>query len=657
MTDVVGRSSGSAGVAAASDALSRLVGVSAYNDQGARAQPTLQIRGFSLSPVVGVAQGISVFLDGVRINEPDAQELFFELIPFAVVERAELTRGASAGYGKNSLGGVLNLVTLRGDSPGVPEARVSIGSFGSLDMHVTAGGKRGAVDGLVMLSTSRENGYQVQSDATINQLFSTLGWRGASHDAALSLLVGGSRIYQAGSLPETWLRADRRGNYTGGDFARPAVVHVALRATKSGKGVELRGNVFARHNDIEQFNVNASDANSRAFITNASAGASGELGRTTRYRDLRLALAIGAEYTRSAVKYRLFAEPNAGSAVPDDCDAGGLCEDARVPGDDAALYGHADLQVNDHLAIMTSLRGDYVRTPFRDLRDASNNGMNIFRQLSPKIGVTYTPTTKLRAYGSFGLGFRSPAALELACASPEATCPLPFSLGADPPLEPVRAWTREVGIDWNPARGATLAIAAFHTDVLDEIVFVQAEAAAGYFQNISRTRRQGVESSLGVSLPGATSLRANYSYVSATYEGTTTLASALDANEVKPGASFPVSPRHRASVSVDLVRAIGAIPVAGGVTLRAVSAQYLRGDEANRTRPMSGFGVVDAHLQFERARFVLDMSAGNLLNRRYTSYGVYAPNTKGAPDGGSPLIERFFTPAYPRTITVGLSVR
>ena len=153
MTDVFGRSSGSAGVAAASDAVSQLVGVSAYNDQGARAQPTLQIRGFSLSPVVGVAQGISVFLDGVRINEPDAQELFFELIPFAVVERAELTRGAAAGHGKNSLGGVLNLVTRRGDSPGVPEARVSIGSFGSLDVHVTAGGKRGVVDGLVMMST------------------------------------------------------------------------------------------------------------------------------------------------------------------------------------------------------------------------------------------------------------------------------------------------------------------------------------------------------------------------------------------------------------------------------------------------------------------------------------------------------------------------
>ena len=104
MTDVVGRTSRSAGagVAAASDAL-------------------------------------SAFLDGIRINEPNAQKLFFELIPFAVVEHADLTRGASAGYGKNSLGGVTNVVALRGDSPAVPEASMSVGSFGSLDLHVTAG--------------------------------------------------------------------------------------------------------------------------------------------------------------------------------------------------------------------------------------------------------------------------------------------------------------------------------------------------------------------------------------------------------------------------------------------------------------------------------------------------------------------------------------
>src|SRR5919202_2662586 len=90
-------------------ALARLPGVSLSDDQGSRAQPTLDVRGFEASPVVGVAQGVSVFLDGVRINEADAQEVHFDLIPAEAVDRAELVRGPGALFGKNSLAGALLL--------------------------------------------------------------------------------------------------------------------------------------------------------------------------------------------------------------------------------------------------------------------------------------------------------------------------------------------------------------------------------------------------------------------------------------------------------------------------------------------------------------------------------------------------------------------
>src|SRR5262245_8904868 len=56
------------GPASTAQLLTRLNGVSAFDDQGTRAQPTLDLRGWTLSPVVGVPQGVSVFLDGVRIN-------------------------------------------------------------------------------------------------------------------------------------------------------------------------------------------------------------------------------------------------------------------------------------------------------------------------------------------------------------------------------------------------------------------------------------------------------------------------------------------------------------------------------------------------------------------------------------------------------------
>jgi outer membrane cobalamin receptor len=74
------------------NALLDLPGISLYDDQGARLQPELEVRGFTVSPVVGTPQGVSVFLDGMRLNEPDAQEVNFDLLPSAAIERASLVR-------------------------------------------------------------------------------------------------------------------------------------------------------------------------------------------------------------------------------------------------------------------------------------------------------------------------------------------------------------------------------------------------------------------------------------------------------------------------------------------------------------------------------------------------------------------------------------
>ena len=61
--------------------LTRLPGVTLNDEQGNAAQPDLSIRGFQVTSVTGVPQGVSVFLDGVRINEPTVEEVNFDLIP------------------------------------------------------------------------------------------------------------------------------------------------------------------------------------------------------------------------------------------------------------------------------------------------------------------------------------------------------------------------------------------------------------------------------------------------------------------------------------------------------------------------------------------------------------------------------------------------
>jgi outer membrane cobalamin receptor len=678
--DVVEMRAAAPGPAATADALRRLPGVSAFDDQGSRVQPSLDVRGFTLSPVVGVPQGVSVFLDGVRVNEPDAQQVHFDLLPAEAIARAELVRGPAALFGKNTLGGALSLTTRRGEATPVLDAGVDVGPFGYRAARLVGSGVRRGVDGFLLLRGSDEDGYRRDTGARTRLLFGTVGRRGRAGDVALSLLAARDRVGQAGSLPESWLAVTPRANYTKGDFFAPHLVHVALRGERalggaggdsSAGGARLRANVFVRRNATEQFNVNVGAASTRAFVTNLSRGGTLELALPTHLRSLPLGLSVGAEYARSGVKYAVFGEPGpfeVGGETDAECAPRGgegrvRCEDARVDQDDAALYAQGVLSLTAHLSLTAAARWDYVRIPFRDLTNPGNDGTSTFRRLSPRVGLNLGLPGDVRAYVVGAGGFRAPAALELACADEAAPCPLPFSLGDDPPLAPVRVRNLEAGLDWEPARRATVEASVYRADVRDEIVFVAATGTAGFFQNLPRTRRQGVELSLTAPLPAGARAFASYTYTDATYRSPVRLASALPgADSARRGDRFPLSPAHRVTAGLGATHASGATLLDAELSARAVSSQFLRGDEANDQPPIPGYATADLRLTLERPHWALSASLTNLLDRRYETFGIYAQNLLGAFPGHfepatEPPVERFLSPGYPRALTVTVRVK
>lgn len=639
------------GPGAAADALRALPGVSAVDDQGNRLQPTIDLRGFTVSPVVGAPQGVSVFLDGVRVNEADAQQVYFDLLPMEAVRSAELVRGPSALYGKNSLAGSLLLFTRRGTDTPVLDAELARGPWGYDGATLTAGGRTRGLDGFLMARASREDGWRDDTPATTRMLFATLGRRTAGSDLALSVLAARDRIMQAGSLPESWYAAEPRANFTPGDYFRPDLLHAALRGTRALGGGELRANAFARRNDTEQFNVNVGAPSTLANVLTRSAGATAEWTRPLAL-GIPASLTLGGEYARNDVRYHIWSVPDGAPATES--------EDARVPQDDAALYAQLVVSLSDATALTAAARGDFVRVPFRDLQAPANSGTSTFRRLSPRLGLTHRFARSLHGYVDVGGGFRAPAALELACADEQAPCPLPFALGDDPPLAPVRVWNSEAGLDWAPLAGTAVSLSAYRAEVRDEIVFAASDTRAGYFRNVPRTRRQGAELSARAALPGGVHLAGSYALVDATYRSAVQLASAIDTTELTlPGDHFPLTPRQRATLSAGVVRLVGTLVAQGTLSARFLGTQYLRGDEPNVQPPLPGHGVADLHLALDGAHLGVTVDVTNLLDRRYATFGIYGENPSGPPGGpapAEPVIERFLTPGYPRGIVVGVRV-
>src|SRR5438128_1492707 len=582
------------GVRSLADALEQLPGVTTSDELGATAQMDVSLRGFQVSPVIGVPQGVAVYVDGVRANEPGAHEVNFDLLPLEDVERVEVVYGPSVLVGRNALGAAVNLVTRRGANPPSRELEASAGSFGRYELKAHAGARHGVWDYYLGARYEREDGWRDDTQSRIATLFAKAGLLNHTWDATLSYSGADNKIFQAGSLPETELARDPRTNFTRGDFFAPQAHLAVLNAQRLvARGVQLAVNAFGRMLNSEQFNVNFVGEDSRQRTATRQAGGAVQLSGKLSLASRTLRWLAGADgaYQRTAV--RIFTVPPTG---PD-----ALTESVRTNEVDLGAFAGANWELARSLTATVAARYDWIRLPLEDLVDPSQSGLNIFQQVSPRVGLTWAGLPGHEVYASLSRGFRSPAVVELACSDPSSTCPLPFALGPDPALRPVVATNYELGWHFRGGGlgGLDASASAYWAAVRDDIFFIASSVTGGYFQNIGATRRAGAEAALEWTSRAGLRLYANYGFTAATFRTTALLATTRDpaGETVAPGDALPVVPNHRvhAGIALPVVRAHAARPsVRVAFDGRYVGRQWLRGDEANATRRLADYGVADA---------------------------------------------------------------
>ena len=408
--------------------------------------------------------------------------------------------------------------------------------------------------------------------------------------------------------------------------------------------------LWFRHHDAERFNVNQQDdPDVRAFSRNRTLGLSLDWQGERPLGGGTFGLRVGAGGSLSRTSVRLLAE----RIDP------GLTTHVESPIRKLDAYALADWQAG-RLTLSGGARHDVVRVPFRNRLDAARDTTSSYSRLSPRGAASVALGGGLSLQASAGRSFRAPAVIELACADPEEPCPLPFALGDDPPLAPVVATTVEGGLRW--ARGAArLEATAYRTDVRDDIFLLPYEEEGepegstidGYFANLARTRREGVELSGRVALPGGHAAHATWATTRATFRSPAELFSVREAageeNDVEPGDRLPLVPERTASVGATLRLPAG---LDAGLEARHTGGRWLRGDEANDTAPLPAVWLADANAGWATGPWELRLVVRDVFDRRYAAFGTFNINQAA---GGT--LERFLTPGMPRTIELSLRRR
>lgn len=165
----------------------RLSGVNINQNQENPFQPDVDYRGYTASPLLGTPEGISVYMDGVRQNQPFGDIVAWDLIPKIAISELALMPGSNPLFGLNTLGGALSITTKDGNSAPGGSIALSGGSFGRRAGEMEYGGSNAkGLNWYVAGNLFREDGWRQDSPSEVRQSFAKLGWAHGNTSATLS---------------------------------------------------------------------------------------------------------------------------------------------------------------------------------------------------------------------------------------------------------------------------------------------------------------------------------------------------------------------------------------------------------------------------------------------------------------------------------------
>jgi len=244
----------------------RLNGVYVNENQNNPFQPDLNYRGYTASPLVGSPAGLSVYLDGVRQNQPFGDVVQWDLIPKVAIQSMELIPGSNPVYGLNTLGGAIAVQA----KDGIANQGFVIsgygGSFGRRAVDAEYGGNKGPWNWFAAGTLYHEDGWRTDSPSSVRQSFAKLGY--AQGNTLLSL-SGGYAINNLTGNGTQDIRAIRRETglnhgynsvYTIPDSTYQHQPFLTLNVTQAlSSAVTINANAYVRYTRQNTLNGDAND--------------------------------------------------------------------------------------------------------------------------------------------------------------------------------------------------------------------------------------------------------------------------------------------------------------------------------------------------------------------------------------------------------------
>ena len=627
----------------------RLNGVYMNEIQGNPLQPDLNYRGYTASPLLGTPQGVSIFMDGVRLNQPFGDVVSWDLIPRLAIAEMALIPGSNPVFGLNTLGGALSLRSKDGRSHPGSTLTLNGGSFGRKIAEFEHGGS--LLRGFHWYTAGNlffEDGWRESSPSNVRQLFTKLGWQGRRTSVGLSMAYANNALLGNGLQEQRFLLRDYASVYTKPDvtahrspFLNVSVQHAMapsltlsangyFRYIRTGtlngdsnedsfdqsvyqpNGAERNALTAAGYTDFPTAGENAANtafpkwrciANvllrdepeekcngllNRSIAHQRNYGVSGQL----TWLHKRHQLTAGMAYDGNGVNFGQSTE--FGYLNPDRSVSplGAFADESSVNLASrihtASLFGVDTIRFGRSVTLTAS--GRFNRTTIDNL-DRIQPQAGTGSLTGSHVFSRFNPSVGLTyrgLYASYSEGSRAPTAIELGCADPASPCRLPNALAGDPPLQQVVTRTVEAGVRSTGEGKLRWNLGWFRADNRNDLLFVASpQTGFGYFKNFGQTLRQGVEAGASARIRRVT-LGTNYTFLDATFRSPETVNGQANSSN-REGLIGIVSGQRIPLVPHHMTKAYADVQVTSKLVVNlgvvGVSGAIARGNENSQHQP------------------------------------------------------------------------
>ena len=598
-------------------------GLLARNRNNYAQDQQISIRGIGANSTFGV-RGVRIYQDGIPQTGPDGQGQVSQF-NLDSAQRVEVLEGPfSALYG-NSSGGVIQIFTADGTAPGEVRTDVGYGSFDTFRAGADASDAMGPLAYNVDFTHFSFGGYRPHQSA-----------RSESFNGKVDYTLGpGDQLTFVANVLSRPDANDPQG-LTAAEFAEPdqtdptslqfntrkslqqqeggLVWHLGLTERQS---IRLMG--YFGHRSVLQFLSIPIGAQKPP----TSSGGVIDLDRQFGGADARwtwqgplagrpLSWVAGASYdTQNELRrgYDNFIGGTLGVV-------GALRRNENDIARNIDEYTQASWEFVPRWTLTAGVRHSEVRFLSEDHFITASNGDDSgavsYAATSPVAGLLFAARPWVRLYASYGQGFQTPIAAELAY-RPDGAPGLDFG------LRPARSLNSEVGAKFRVRASLTTGLALFDTLTRNEIVVATNAGGRSTYQNAGRTRRSGAQASLDYRFAANWRAQLAYTYVDAIYIDAYLTCAGTPCRTpnqlIASGNRLPGVPHDDGYARLDWGSALGWRASLTGQYVSAIAV-----NDAN-TEYAAAYPVFDASggyaAEFGSTRLSLFLRLNNLLDRRY----------------------------------------